>query len=241
MKRITVKLAVPLQSAITILFALSIGIYINLLTTQMANISSNKSTLTIAISKLHWWNALLLLSIILMLLQGYLIRLPTKTLRQSRDALISSILKTACRSIIYPTMTKHIRAIVTLREGSTGLRRTRFSYQLDGDPEMIASYPLEFGVTGEAYKKRYAIAKELLPNHHDTYTENVKDLVLPEIKSILAAPILSSHDANSEPLGVLAFDSTLPLSKIRFHTHEVRHIAQEWADIISQILMETEI
>jgi hypothetical protein len=237
LKKLLLRYSTPLQITLAVVIGLGSGLLTNLLTNKL----QNTTTIWEGVKGLAWWNLLLLLVIGSASFQIYLVSLPKRLLRVTQDELISRILEAACKTMIYPRMNRHIRAIVTIREGRSGQRRTKYNFNADSDPERVASYPLEFGVTGKAYKLRAVVVEELPIDHHGKYKRSIKDCVLPEIRSILAAPILGSLLEEEEPLGVLAFDSVLPLEDIEFNKLEARELAQRWADILAQIIITTEI
>ena len=107
------------------------------------------------------------------------------------------------------------------------------------DPERIAEVPNEWGVTGEAFKTRRAILKELSDDHFDKLDPNVQSHILPEVKTVLAAPILDSENPDDLPIGVLAFDSILAVNTLKWND-EARKIAQNWADVIAKIIKYSE-
>lgn len=219
---------------LTAVIGAAIGLYINLLTTSLAGDKSGG--LPQEVADLKWWNLVWLLSAAGLWAQIYVSGLPRRHLMSQKDELIRAILEAACRTFIYPTSTRHIRAFVTLRDGSTGRRVTRYYYNAEGDPERTASYPLAFGITGQAYVARSVVAAELPPDHHAHYDSDAQGGVLPQVRSILAAPILQSDRHEDEPFGVLAFDTTLPMKTVKFDQLPARAVAQGWADILALLL-----
>jgi len=222
-----------LQPVCAAVAALAIGVY-----AEQVGVSAtlHNDDIGLAVRALGWVNALIVIAAVATILERRLAAIPGRTLREETDQLITEVLAAACKTFVYPRSSRHIRAIVTLRNGKTGRRCTRYTYNAHQDPERVASYPLAFGVTGQAYKTRSTVVQELQPDHHSGYDERIRDDVLPEICSILASPILASSDESDEPLGVLAFDSTLHLSEIGFDREEARELAQRWADIVAMLL-----
>lgn len=215
--------------------ALLTGIYINILTDKARdNGSGGLGTLIVRIG---YWHLFLLAAVGLIGAQYRLTRAADRRLQVRADELITATLEAAARSLVFPH-NKHIRAIITLREGDR--RVSRYWYNVAPDPERVASFPLEFGVTGEAYARRMALVRELQPDHLDSYPQSVKPLIYPDLKTVLAAPLLRSNDQKDEPLGALAFDSELPSRKLFFDRPEARKLAQQWADIVAQLLVAKE-
>lgn len=222
---------------ITLLVASVTGLYINLFTNKVGALAISG-----IITQLGWWNALIPVIIALVWLQNYIQDIPRKYIIRKKDTLISAILEAACKTLIYPNTNLHIRSIVTLCcDEKNGLRETRYTYNAESDPERVAAYPKEFGITGEAFKSRSVIVKQLKITHHKTYEEDTKKHVLPQIRTILAAPILKSNSLKDEPLGVLAFDSIHTIEELKWDQIHVRKVAQEWADILSKLLIVTEV
>jgi hypothetical protein len=121
------------------------------------------------------------------------------------------------------------------------MRHTKYSYNTEGDPEhTVGAFPADFGVTGEAFLTKSVVVKELPEKHHESMQLEIKSSVLPEVKTILAAPILNPFKREGTPLGILAFDSILPLAELGVDKREAREIAQRWADIIGYILVSVE-
>jgi hypothetical protein len=146
----------------------------------------------------------------------------------------------ACQSLIYPKKLgdTHIRAIVSLLDERTGRRVARYSFNADPDPERQADWPANFGVTGKAFTEKQVVIEELQDGHHATYTDDVKRAVLFDVKTVLAAPIIDPLNRRGTPLGVVAFDSVLPMKSLKFDTREIRHLAQGWADILAVLLTQ---
>lgn len=221
---------------ITLLVACITGLYINLFTNKIDSFS-----FTDTIKGLSWWNLLILLVVILVWFQNYVQNVPRKFILQKRDSLITSILEAACNTLIYPDTNLHIRAIITLCNDDKKLRETKYTYNAESDPERVAAYPNEFGVTGEAFLQKSVVVKQLKTTHHKFYEDETKKHVLPQIRTILAAPILKSNNIQDEPLGVLAFDSINTLEELQWNKIQIRKIAQEWADILSKMIIATDV
>lgn len=225
------------QTAITILISLFIGIYVNALTEQL--LKSQESILNIVLS-IKYWNLLVLFAIFLTYFQLKSSTKVSMSVISMRETLINTILKAACEALIYPSQTTHIRAIVTLVDINCKTRTTKYFYNTSGDPEQHATFPIYFGVTGKALKNKCVVSEQLPENHSTTYDNELKHTILPEVKSILAAPLLNPNDSNNKPLGVLAFDSIHDQKKMKFDKYEVRRLAQDWAMIIYEIIKRTE-
>ena len=212
--------------------------YVNILTSQIG--ARQKSGLFSLVLHMGSWNLLLAICVVLLIVQYRVATHADRRLSITADEIIQDILAAASKSMVFPQVTKHIRAIVTVRVGKTGRRVTRYAYNTAPDPERVASFPLLFGVTGEAYKTRSAVLHELPTNHVQTYEDEVQPLILPQLRTVLAAPLLQSYDVKDEPLGVLAFDSVLPPNRLFFDKPEARQLAQLWADIIAKLLIVKE-
>lgn len=216
-------------------FAISIiaGAYINIFTGKL---DSNQDSIFQTIKSLGNYNLLLTIIPFIILAQIYTSTKSSRNIVEIKISLIKQILEAACKSLIYPKNNLHIRAIVTIANYKTKTRMTTYSYNVLHDPERTANYPLDFGITGEAFTKRYAIAKELPHDHIDSYADNVKESVLVDLKSILAVPIFAPTNQNGPLIGVLAFDSAEDMKKIKFDSRTSLDIAQRWADIIADLI-----
>jgi hypothetical protein len=217
------------------IIAILTGAYINVLTGDLAE--TPRQRLAQTIWHMGSWNVVLGVCVGLLLVQYRAMRSADRRLSISADELIQDILAAASQSILFPHKSKHLRAIVTVRDGTTGRRVTRYAFNTAPDPERVASFPLFFGVTGEAYKTRSVVLHELPADHVSSYEDEVQPLIFPDLRTVLAAPLLQSNDPNDEPLGVLAFDSVLPPSKLFFDHPEARQLAQLWADIVAKLLV----
>jgi len=225
------------STAITILMSFFVGLYINLLTKQLESVGFIDS-----IQNLSWKNLLLVLVVALLIFQIYTLNIAKKVMKSKQEPLINAILEAASKSLVHPKSNLHIRAIVTVCDNKINKRVTRFNYNTDSDPERIAEFDKEFGITGEAFTTKSVILKQLPTTHHRGYNSSTQNNVLREIKTILAAPILKSNSANDEPFGILAFDSKHTIEELNWNTqHCIKGIAQEWADILSEILVDNKI
>jgi len=240
MKRFIFRNRPIIQSLCTIIITLITAFYVNLITGLYLECSREKKGLIIVLQELTWWNLLGLTIVLLFFFQIYLSSFEKRYIKSNINEIVHLILKAACESLIYPENQKHIRAIVTIRDGDSGIRKTKFEYNASCDPERIAEYPNEFGVTGEAFRTRSVILKQLSVDHHHKLNKNIKDNVLPKVKTILAAPILDPVNTDELPLGVLAFDSMLAICTLRWNHDQVRRIAQYWADVIAKIIYYSE-
>lgn len=225
------------QSILSFMNLFFIGIYINILTIKIYTNPINK--LIEVMWSLGSWNILLIMGFGSIILHIYLLSIPQDTVKRIGSKLIESVLEAACSSLIYHRKDLSIRAIVTLVDKSSRTRTTRFSYNIRPDPERTATFPIEFGVTGEAIINRMVVAKELPEDHMNTYPLKIRRLILPELKCVLAAPIYLPEDREAGPIGVLAFDSTDPISKSNFDSRQAKDVAQAWADIVGTILGQT--
>ena len=226
-----------IQVVITLAIAMISAFYINLITNQYP--LGKGQHLSDVIKTLGLYNFLPFALVILIFVQVVLSTRPYRTMGKIQRFLVNKILENACKSLIHPHETRHIRAIVTLVDFSDKTnpkRKTAYTYHAEADPERYGVYPVGFGITGEAFQMKSVIVKELPKEHYDLYDENTKKNVLPQIKTVMAAPIYSD---NHKLIGILAFDTTLPLSTVKFDTNLARSIAQSWADILGFIITKT--
>lgn len=221
-----------LVTALTV--AVLTGIYVNVATDRI--VSRPETHPLHDLWRIGSWNLAIIVAVGLLVLQYRVARHADRRLSVSADELIQDVLAAASQSLIFPHKNKHIRAIVTVRVGDTGQRVTRYAYNTAPDPERVASFPLFFGVTGQAYKTRSVVLHELPADHVSGYEDEVQPLILPDLRTVLAAPLLKSNDLKDEPLGVLAIDSVLPPAKLFFDRPEARQLAQLWADILAKCL-----
>ncbi len=224
------KVILALSSFLIVIF---IGIYINLLTTEL---NASDINFIEAVKKLNLWNILLIFSLFLYLYQIRLSKLPYHSIIEKKKQIIEDILKAASMSLIYPNLNLHIRAVITICDYQKSIRRTEYAYNIEADPERTAIFPIDFGVTGEALMKRAAVARHLTRTHKAAYPENVKDVIAEPLKCVLAVPIFDPRDERSPILGILAFDSFENITTVGFSNRESYKIAQMWADLISKII-----
>ncbi|HTW90279.1 MAG TPA: hypothetical protein VMH22_01030 [bacterium] len=226
-----------LTGAASLGIALLSGVYVNLLTAAV--LQTGTGNLLSCAWSLGWWNVLLAADIALVFTIYYLGGVQQGLFRAGRDRIIQEILAAACRSIIYPHSRHHIRAIITMYDPKTQTRWTRYSYNTEPDPERTLVVPFDFGITGKAFKNRCVVIEGLPPTHTEQYPPEIRDGILPELRTVIAAPLMRSLDRKSPPMGVIAFDSILEVDKLVKDEEEMRHIAQKWADIIANILTAT--
>lgn len=151
-----------------------------------------------------------------------------------KKAIIEAILKNACKAFTYPHR-YHIRAIITVCDYKNNIRKSTYSYNISASPERDAVYDLDFGITGEALRRKIPIAVELPENHIEDYDERHKFVVEERLRSILAIPVFSKSNPDTV-IAVLAFDSIDTLDKMKFNTDRSKELGQSWADVISEIL-----
>lgn len=151
-----------------------------------------------------------------------------------KKEVIEAILQNACKAFTYPHR-YHIRAIITICDYKNNTRKSTYSYNISASPEREAVYDLNFGVTGEALRRKIPIAVELPENHIETYDERHKLIVEERLRSILAVPIFSKSKPD-EVIAVLAFDSMETLDRMKFNSDRSKELGQSWADIISEII-----
>lgn len=223
---------------LTVLIAAIVAVYVNLLTKQLEN-----NNIFYSIKNLSWNNLWLILIIALLIFQIYTLNIAKKVMKSKQEPLINAILEAASKSLIHPQSNLHIRAIVTVCDNKINKRVTRFNYNTDSDPERVAEFDKEFGITGEAFTTKSAVLKQLNKTHHKGYNSSTQNNVLQKVRTVLAAPILRSHNTNDEPFGILAFDSIHTIEELSWNTHQhlIKGIAQEWADILSEILVDNKI
>lgn len=226
-----------LQVVITLVIAVISAFYVNLITNQYP--LDEGLSFSDALKSLGLYNFLPFILLVFIVAQVVLSTRPYRTMTIIQKFLVNKILEAACKSLIHPHETRHIRAIITLvdqSDKSNPIRKTAYTYNAEADPERYGTYPVDFGITGEAFQMKSVIVKELPKKHYEEYDEKTKKNVLPQIRTIMAAPIYSD---NHELIGVLAFDTTLSLSTVKFSTSQARSIAQSWADILGFIIVNT--
>lgn len=224
------------QSILSLLIILFFGFYINIFT---SNIITKSTDIIKVVEDLGNWNLLLVAGVLGVIIQTYLSIVPKIIIENFGAQLIDHVLQAATMSLGFHRKDASIRAIVTLLDKSGTTRRTRYYFNTRPDPERTAAFPAEFGVTGEALIHKKVVASELSEDHMDSYTPEIRELILPELKSIIAAPIFLPDTRNLGPIGVLAFDSTEPISKTKFNSRKAKDVVQSWADLLGEILGST--
>lgn len=222
------------QSALALLSPCLIGLYISIFGNALRTIPS--AGFPEIFNLLGYWNALLVVGSGSIVLQTYLSTIPRTTLKRIGDNLMKNGLEAACISLTYRQKDMNIRAIVTLVDKSGSTRTTRYSHNVRPDPERTATFPVNFGITGKAFTKRMVVAQDVRPDHMSRYPPEIQPMILPELRCVLAAPIYTTEQREAVPIGVLAFDSTEPLSETKFDTRTAKDVAQAWADLIGDIL-----
>lgn len=156
--------------------------------------------------------------------------------------LIENILMTACESLSHQYKDFKVRAIVAKCDYLNNVRKTIYSYNAKPDPEKVAVLPLDFGVVGECLKRKNAIYRELEENHIDTYDEEIKTKISPELKAIIAAPIFKLNDENYNITAILAIDildvdnKNIDMSNYNLNDKAMLEIVQGFADVLSFLI-----
>ena len=223
------------QSTYNILISLLLSIVLGVYLAIYADKLIKGNTLVSGIFSCGYYNILLIIGITLIIFQikvGTINKIYEET---KKEALINEILKSACKTLVYPDVHHNIRSCVTICDYKTGKRSTKYSYNLEADPERTAVVDINFGITGDAIKRKIPVAGGLSENHMDDYSSENGRYICPDIRCVLAAPIFSKK-IRSQVIGVVAFDSFETLEEMKFETHQSKEIAQMWADIISNLL-----
>lgn len=208
-----------------------LGIYLAIYTDKLIK----GSTFLQGFISCGYYNILFAISIILLIMQIKVGMINKSHEKNQKEILINEILKSACKTLVYPDTHHSIRSCVTICNYKTGKRVTRYSYNLEADPERTAIVDIDFGITGDAIKRKVPVAGGLRENHMDDYPPNNGKYICPDIRCVLAAPIFSKKNQR-EVIGVLAFDSFETLEEMKFNTHQSKEIAQMWADILSDLI-----
>lgn len=216
---------------VSMMQSIILGVYLALYSNKIVEGDSFIS----AFYSLGQHNIFIIVFIALFIFQIYIAFLEERKKESDKEKLINDMLKAACNTLVYPNTKLHIRAIITICDYKKKKRKTVYSYNIESDPERTAIYDIDFGVTGDAIKKRIPIGEELPENHVGTYSRENGQYVDPDLKSVLAAPIFSIQK-DEIIIGVLAFDSIEPMDKIKFNTRKSKEIAQMWADVLSHLL-----
>jgi len=224
-----------IQACLGLLLTVLIGVYVNVLTNAMAS-SRPVGSVRAVVGALGLWNVLAVLAVVILCFQTYLAQAPAAELRASRSEIITKILELACRSLIYPHRNRHIRAIVTLCDKEHRTRRTTYTYNVRPDPERTATFPVDFGITGEAYVNRAAVARELPADHLAAYEPGVRRLILPGLRCVMGVPLFDPSRQDGPPLGVLAFDSEESMTTLRWDRRDALDLAQAWADLVAELV-----
>ncbi len=220
-----------INAFITLVQAILLGLYVNLFNNQIVETKDVVKT----IYNLGNWNFIIIGITFFIYLQIKISSKEIKTIQSIKRKVVERILESACKSLIYPENTKHIRAIITICNYKTKKRETVYAYNVLADPERTAIYDIDFGITGEAFLKRIPVSKELPSNHIKDYKEEDQTMVAKELRSVLAAPIFANNNSRIV-IAVLAFDSFESMESVKFNSRESMQIAQSWADTLSEIL-----
>lgn len=225
----------PVTLGITFLTAALTGLYTNILTSRMDG--DRGIGFGEAFGNLGLWHGLLLLAVALLVLQYRISTHTERFLGTQSDDLIDKILKAAAQSLIFPDTHRNIRGFVKVYEPRGDQLRVRYSHNAYADAERIVSYPASFGVSGQAFTQQHAVFGELAPGHLDQYGPELRAQIHPDIRMVIAAPLMRSVDARTRPLGVLTFDSTLLAHELGMEQPEAKALVQQWADVIAQLLI----
>lgn len=219
---------------LALLVAVIAALYVNLLSTSL---SEESGGLWDSVKDLGKWNALVLIIVLLLVADVRIENRRERQLESQIDDLVMKVLAAATESILWPHRNRPLRAIVTVREGLTENRVTLYAHNTDADPERMARFPMHFGVTGEAIRRKATVLEELPSDHAKDYDESVRPLISDDLRTVLAAPLFDPDARDLPAFGALAFDSSLSIESLRFDKPGTKQCAQHWADVIAQLLI----
>lgn len=205
------------------------GVYVNMWTTALA---SDPSIATCA-KTVGRWHIMVLVAALAMFAQYRISSVEDSRYANLAGRLIDEVLAAASRSLVFPRKNRNLRAIVTIADQSHETRTTRYAYHVEPDPERTATFPIYFGITGEAMRDRRVVVQGLEPDHVSGYDPITAPKILPDLRSVLAAPLYSFGDQSRETIGVLAFDSVNTVKELQLDNREMIELAQAWADIVA--------
>ncbi len=159
----------------------------------------------------------------------------------NRKEAIEHLLHASARALVFPSEKVRIRAFCHLADTKTKELLPYCSWSPHQDTDSDVRVPYEGSdssifVIAKAFKRRHVIAEELPPNHLDQTPQGIRDMVWKDIRCVLAAPIRDFSKSDSEILGTISFDTSQPLSSIKFDTPSAKDICVLYARAIYDLL-----
>lgn len=211
--------------------AVCIAIYVNLITGE----PQSKSDLQAgrpdrAISQMGWSNFWILAALGLMVCQAKIAR-PRRPSDDVLCAAITDLLQAATRALIYPKRVDQapVRAFCHIADRNKRILRPYCTWSFHQFEDRDAQIPYEGPdatpfVIARAFNQKRVVVEPISSTHLNDYSESLKEKIWPELQCVAAAPIRDFQDADSEPLGTIALDSSLPLSALPLDRRDAKDI-----------------
>jgi hypothetical protein len=158
---------------------------------------------------------------------------------------VRSLLEVTTRALVHPHKLDHYPIRAHCRLADVKAKRLnsfcQWSYPVCNDSELPIEYDgtdRDVLVISKAFRNKMILAEDLPEDHHDRYAGTHRGRIWDELRCVLAAPIRDPGDANAAPVGTLSFDSSRPLSLVRFDSDEAKRLAELVAASIYSLLRD---
>ena len=202
----------------------AVGIYVNLVTPSLSKVFGD------SISSFVWAViALVLIGVQVVVLIAVSGGSPKREAVQDQ---LRSLLEATTRALIHPHKEEYpIRAQCRLADARTKklVPFCQWSKPFCNDSTLPIDYDgpdRDVLVISRVYRNNVILAEDLPFNHNSLYVGNHQGMIWQELRCVLAAPIRDPRDLTASPIGTISFDSSKPLSAVKFDTLEARKLAE---------------
>jgi hypothetical protein len=228
-----------LQLALSLFTAVFVGIYINLITSDL-----QRDNLFTVIQQAGWTNLWAILSLFTLMLQ---VLLPgvEKISQENKHRIIKNLLEASARSLVYPRSIAQyeIRAFYHEADTVKGEFKPLCRWVEGYATDMATQIPFQgdqtdIFVISRAYRDKTILAENLPQNYPQSLPERLRGKIKKNLKCVLAAPVQNYEDDGQEVIGVIAFDSVKSLRDVGFDQQGAKDIAKLLAESIFILLTE---
>jgi hypothetical protein len=202
----------------------AIGIYVNLVTPSLSKLFGDPG------SSFFW----VIVALVLIGTQVAVIVAVSggSPKREAVQDQVRSLLEATTRALIHPHKGQYpIRAQCRLADPKTKklVPFCQWSEPFCNDSTLSIDYDgqdRDVLIISRVYRNSVVLAEDLPSNHNTLYVGNHQGMIWQELRCVLAAPIRDPRDLTAVPIGTISFDSSKPLSTVKFDTHEAKKLAE---------------
>lgn len=126
------------------------------------------------------------------------------------------------------------RALVTIADHTTGSRRTVCGVNIDVDPEVTLTVPIDFGIAGEAYLSKAMRLGDVTADNRDLGTDgSFIQGIWPRVAGVVAFPLVAG---DGEAIGTVNFDCDAPLASAGLDDRRVQGALHQAVQAVALVL-----